>query len=570
MLEKLFKDFPVPAWADERYKRLAFLDAAIDGQMFNSLKGSFYDASPLEAIGRRARLTARKPSVRYNIARYVARQSARKLFAGRHAPKFVHPKNAKLALAAEALMREGFLKTRILQAAVWGSVGSVAITFTILPGGDKQPRIIFNVQRARDCWPTLDELGELKCLRLAYTVKGVQLVALGMTVDMKNAPLKADEDYWFVRDYCPGREVTYIPPRVGTEIDGVEIDKVIRAVKLTEFKDLAFDAPGDLVAAHWFVNLSGGEFPDGACTWEDALPGMVEISVTLSNVGRGVRYNGTPMLVVIGNKHSRSGGGRLAPGEPPIGRDAADVLHLNAETTEQGAKVTGKGDAKLLEMRGNSVAAALKYVEAVRKYSLELVGASRKDPDRSHWPQSGKAMELLDEDFFDLVNELRTGYGEYGVIPLMKKALTVASALKHPLLAGVDLRDLDELALKWPRPYQPSAQEIQNFAVALSTLVTGKPGKGATAGDGAAATPVPGIITAQEAHEMLDEFMDTPSKTTSVAVQQRPRVDGTEDEPTPGRGDGAGNGVDITQRHPQGRQLPERETPLNPPPYSQQ
>lgn len=556
MLEVLKDKFSYPSWADERYRRLAFLDAVLAGELFKTLRGSFFDDTTHISSGRKAKLTDRRPSARFNLARMVGRQTARKLFSGRHAPRFEHEENPALALAAEALMREGFLKTRILQAVTWGSVGSVAVQFCIRDGGEGIPRIVFNVYRARMCHPTIDSLGELKSLRLWYVISAKDAKALS-DKDMEGNQIKDDRTYWFVRDFLPGREVTYVPVEVGSEKNGVDLDSVIQYIELTPIPRLDFKFGPEIVPAHWFVNLAGGEFPDGASTWEDAVPGMIEIAFTLSQLGRGVRYNATPQLVTIGR--AKKSGGPYAPGQPRISRDAAQTIELDAESEDPGGKKEGRGDAKLLEMKGMAVKAGLDYCERIRKYSLEQIGASRKDPDRLHFPQSGKAMELLDEDFFDLVGELRTCYGDYGLVPLMKKAIVVAEKAGHPLLKGVSLDDLDKLSLKWPRPYQPTAQEIQLFAQAMSLLTQGPKGAEGEASEG--------VLDMDKARQMLDQFMDTPSKTTSIALQQRPRK---ESSPRTKPETPDGKTFDPFKVQPQGKELPSKTTSLDPPPYHQQ
>lgn len=559
MLDTLRDNFPYPTWADARYRRLAFLDAILAGELFKNLKFSFFDER--RTVNRhKVLMSERRPSVRYNIARMVGRQIARKLFSGRHAPRFDHPSNTPLALAAEALMREGFLKTRILQAVTWGSVGSVAIQFCVQNGGEGVPRIVFNVYRARMCYPTLDALGELKSLRLWYVITAASAKGLSKT-DHLGRPIKDDGKYWFVRDFLPGREVTYVPVEVGSKKDGVSFDRVIQTTTdLNPLKDLAFDFDAKIVPAHWFVNLAGGDFPDGACTWEDAVPGMIDIAFTLSQLGRGVRYNATPQLVTIGGK--KKADVPYAPDSPRYSRDASEVIALAAEHEEPGGGKHGRGDAKLLEMNGTAIKAGLDYCERVRKYALEQIGASRKDPDRLHFPQSGKAMELLDEDFFDLVGDLKTCYGTYGLVPLMKKAIVLCKAKKHPLLEGVSIKDLDKLTLKWPRPYQPTAQEVQLFAQALALMTQGA--KGAKGEEGA---PAAGIITMEQAKKHWDEFMDTEGETTSLAIQQQPRAEGDE-HASPAKPNS--EQVDENEVQPQGRDLPPEHTSLGNKPYTQQ
>ncbi len=597
MLKTLWDKFPFPEWADQRTRRLMFLDAALDGNLYNALPGSFYD--DLLAGGKRLFLRDRRPSTPYNLPRYVARQSARKLFAGRHAPKFTHPDD-KVAAAAEGLMREGFLKSRILQAAVWGSVGSVAVTFCILPGGEGVPRIVFDVWRSVQCWPILDELGELKSLRIAYPILGKQVLGpkLNFERDAAGDLVGPHDKYWFVRDYLTGREITYVPWKLGTRLkDGTEVDRVILRLPPEEMvqapkghePQLDYPVLGDVLPAHWFINLAGGEYPDGASTWEDALPFACEISYTMSNLGRGVRYNGTPRLAVVGpTVYEVEDVARNR--QMTFDFDSGSVLRLAGGASTGTGQTREAGDAKLLEMRGNGMKAGLDYIERVRKYGLEIVGASRKDPDRSHWPQSGKAMEMLDEDNWDLIAELRTSYGDYGLLPLIKKAMTVAAAAGHPLMKGVDLAKLDQLALDWPAPYLPGAQEFYQYAQALSILVKGAPSpgdqptptapKGGDGGEGKEgagdkpSSPAPmqeGILTVEKARKLLDLFLDMPPANPPVAVQQRARDGdvGTEPQasrPEENQSESAGKSL-LTNRYPKAGSVPGKETSLNPPPY---
>ena len=60
MLKNLWNSFPFPEWADQRTRRLMFLDAALDGNLYNALPGSFYD--DLLTGGRRLFLRDRRPS----------------------------------------------------------------------------------------------------------------------------------------------------------------------------------------------------------------------------------------------------------------------------------------------------------------------------------------------------------------------------------------------------------------------------------------------------------------------------------------------------------------------------
>lgn len=447
------------AYNSARYQRLEILDSLLDGYFYNHLMYDFEQESTRgdEYIP----ISKRIPSVQFQLPNQVAVRSARKLFAGRNRPHLVHT-DPKLVSALLSIMHEGFLDSRLLKTAVDGSVGSAVMLFRILPSGDGSKRIIFETHRSKWCQPRFDPLGELKDLRINYTTSGQSLLMCGFEADYMGESLDPSKKYWFIKNLDINQEITYNP------ILEVEYDPFDPADKnkLSIFNERTYDY--GFVPAHWFVNLAGGDMPDGACTWEAAIPISIHLDYTLSQLGRGLWYNAAPQLVVQGELKNYV----VNDKGQTIVRGPATQLHFDMPEKNPNGTYGG-GDAHLLEMAGTGLTASLNYVETLRKYALESIQLSRKDPDKmGSAPLSGKAMELLEDDFVDLLQELRTSYGEMGFLPILKKAVVAAEKEGHAVMKGVSLKSLNELTLQWPKQFALSSDELLKFSQAIIAMAT--------------------------------------------------------------------------------------------------
>jgi len=444
---KISEKIPFPGWVRKcpRFKRLDILDRLLDGTFYDHLPFAFYDEKdPNHKEGGINPLVERRPSAQFRLPRMVARQTARKLFSGRHIPRLRH-KDKKAAKRLEAILVKMKFWSTMREAALFGSVGSVAVTFVIDQGG----AAALTVWRGKFCWPSFDASGELQSLRVCYPADGHELKARGMTVE------KPGKQHWYIRDFTPQADVTYQPPIVDdwNPVEGfADPDRQL-------VEHLSVPNPLAFVPGVWLRNLESGTFPDGTCTFEDAIPDSIELDYTFSQVGRGIRYNAAPQLMVRGEI--------LNADEDGADRGPVTVLQVQvAKKSDGGDDQEGAGDAKLLEMTGSGVEASLKYVEALRKYALEQIEAFRKDPEHMTRVVSGRAMEFLDEESNDLVADLRSCYGEYGGLRLIKKMVTALRVLGHAK-AGVESMALDGLSLLWPRQFQPTPQDLQSMIPAL-------------------------------------------------------------------------------------------------------
>lgn len=522
MFKSLSTGIPVPPWADDRWKRLHLYDLWLQGMFYDHLTHSFYE----EAEGDRyIPLANRRPSVQFNLPRHISSLVARKLFGGRHIPRLIR-RGQDLSLqdatmtSLNEVLEESQFWSKMLEAAFWGSVGAVAVTFRVFKKEDQQNtgRLVFDVWKAQECYPSFDKFNELSQLRIARTGTGRDFERFGypkpLDVNSKVTDYVPDKYYWFVRDLTAVEEKTYRPmEEKAWSPTGAGVENPINLqedVSKTVQHRLGF------VPGVWILNMPGGIAPDGMCTWDAALNTCIEGDYTMSQLGRGIRYAAAPQLVIKGDLQNWDWSN---PSEVKLNRSPANVLQLPADTRDAMGGQTSGGEASLLEMKGNGIASGLAYYEHIRKIALEQISASRKDPDKFRIPQSGRAMEVLEEEFHDLVMEQRTYYGEGGALPLLRKAFMAA---RQTNMLKLDKSMVQELALLWPRLYQPTPMDLQSFAQAMLILVgtPGVPAQKSANGTMGRGTPPQGIaiVKPEEARQLFEAMVDIPPKPTPVGT----------------------------------------------------
>ncbi len=535
MFKSISKDIPMPDWADDRWKRLYRFDLWLQSQFYDHLEHSFYEEAEGETY---IPIAQRRPSVQFNLPAHISSSIARKLFGGRHVPRLIRRgtegqfEQEPVMTRLNEIVSESQFWAKMLEAAFWGSVGSVAVTFRVSAQTQNTGKLVFDVWRARDCYPDFDKFGELSKLRITRTGLGRDFICLDypkpLDKNSKRVDYEPDKFYWFVRDLTATQEITYIPMEESAW-KPTGLDAEDEWIELQEDKEKTVTHNLGFVPGVWIQNMPGGTLPDGQCTWERALNTCIEADYTMSQLGRGIRYAAAPQLVIKGDLRNWDWSN---PGNVKLTKSPAHVLQLEADTKDAtGGTVTG-GSASLLEMKGNGIQSGLSYYEHIRKIALEQISASRKDPDKFRVPQSGRAMEVLDEDFHDLVHEQRQYYGDGGALPLLRKAFI--AGIKSNMLKGVDKALVQELTLLWPRLYQPSPMDIQAFAMAMEILV-GVPGSPAASGaNGSMGRAIPQqgimIIKPEEARQLFEAMVDIPPKPAPVGVSV-PKVT-PQDEPS--------------------------------------
>ena len=403
------------------------------------LDGTFYDALPFQfheersSSGEYIPLRSRRPSVRYALCRIVVEDSIALLFSEGHFPTIDASDRPTRTILA-SIVKETRLNHVMTEAAICGSIGSIAILMRVLRG-----RLFFDILDTIHLAPTWEpeEPDALQSVLEKYKVAG-QLLAANGYPDVDPAI-----DYWFMRRWDLQEEIWYQPWPVGADADP-EIDPV-RTIR----HGLGF------VPLVWIRNLPGlsatGDRNDGACTFRAGIETQIEIDYQLSQAGRGLKYSSDPTLLIK----------EPATTDSEIVKGAGNAL-----------VVSEKGDAKLLEIGGTASAAVIEYVRTLREFAMESVHGNRANADRLTSAQSGRALELMNQGLIWLADNLRVSYGEGALLALAQMVLR-ASQVYRLRVYGQEISPLDpatRLSLIWPRWYAPSSDDRQKDAQTLATL----------------------------------------------------------------------------------------------------
>ena len=428
MFETICDAVPADTALPARVKRLDVLRRVLDGTIYDGLPYQFHEER--NGAGEYVPLRLRRPSVRYGLCRVVVEDSVALLFSAGHFPT-VDCADPVLATALADIMRETRLNEVMIDAAIRGSVGSVAVLMRVLRG-----RIFFSVLESLYLTPVWDVAAPDTLGRVIekYKVSGADLVAQGYE-DADPASV-----YWFQRIWDGLAETWYLP-WPADDATAVPVVDAQRSV----VHGLGF------VPLVWIRNLPGGDGIDGACTFRAAIETNIEIDYQLSQAGRGLKYSSDPTLLIK----------EPATSDSEIVKGAGNAL-----------VVSEKGDAKLLEIGGTACEAVISYVRTLREFALEAMHGNRASADRLTAAQSGRALELLNQGLIWLADNLRISYGDSGVLALLRMAVK-ASERFALVVMGETLPPLDpaqRLTLRWPRWYASSADDRLKEAQAIATL----------------------------------------------------------------------------------------------------
>lgn len=426
MFETICSLIPNDPAYPERTRRLDILTRVLEGRLYDVLPHEFHEERG--AGGEYIPLRRRRPSVRYPLAKIVVDDSLSLVFGEGHFPT-LECSNARNRALLGDIARESALNQMMLDAALRGSVGSVAVLLRVLSG-----RVFVRVLPSMYLKPEWrpDAPDQLARVTECFRVPGRMLVEQGYAID---DPLV---EFWFQRVWDDAAETWFVPTPAS---DGrpSEID-ALRSVQ----HGLGF------VPIVWIKNLPGGDDIDGACTFRSAVETSIEIDYQLSQAGRGLKYSSDPTLLI----------------REPAGMDNEIVRGAGNALV-----VSEKGDAKLLEIGGTAASAVIEYVRFLRELALEGLHGNRAGADRLAAPQSGRALELMNQGLIWLADNLRVSYGN-ALLQLAQMIVRVSSI--YPLVVrGEVMAPLDAsapISLRWPNWYPPDAPDRQSDAATLTTL----------------------------------------------------------------------------------------------------
>jgi hypothetical protein len=557
MLQKILqKYYQFQPWQEacKRFKKLQYLDAWLDGEFYSAIPTSFADEE--DGSGRYISIHDRRPAVQHNLPGHIADLCARKLFGGRHAPRIRHKDNKK-RLAVQAFIEETGLISKMMETVKRGSVGSVLVMFRMrkVKGQDK-PQSVVEITKARVVTPVFDSYNQLEEVRIHYPIPGWQVPSF-FEVDAEGKPIKSSNKYWFIRHVNDKEDCLYYPiiEQKWNPVEGYSNPKMTQFLK----EGAKANNPLGFLPAVWIQNQTGGEFPDGKSTFESALNNFIEYDYMSSQTGRGLFYHASPQLVIKGNiKGSDDDPDATQRSKGQITGPAHTLMLEADEKNGVGGDLSGH-DAKLLDTNAQGLSTAIDFASKLKHTSLEQVSAVRKDLESIEGSMSGKAMELIDQDFLDLIEELRVQYCDKGYLCLLKKMLKAAKIMGHPLLEGISEKDIDGLSLQYPPYSTPEPQEFL-FIVQALTAATGqadKPAAGGADGAAPAGPKVKPLLTPEEAtyylKTVMDFFMDSEDQPTINETEEDEKETEEEPLPQPGSADPANGeeaGPDVLDEYP--------------------
>lgn len=129
MFETICDSVPADGDLPARSRRLDILRRVLDGSIYDHLPYQFHEER--NGAGEYVPLRMRRPSVRYGLCRVVVEDSVALLFSNAHFPS-LDCQDDRLDRVLSDMIAETRLNETMIDAAIRGSVGSVAILMRVL------------------------------------------------------------------------------------------------------------------------------------------------------------------------------------------------------------------------------------------------------------------------------------------------------------------------------------------------------------------------------------------------------------------------------------------------------
>ncbi len=420
-----------------RRERIAALSRVLAGEQYDHLPTPF--SVERNSGGEYIPLDQRRPSIRTGWSRTVVDDSVSMLFGQGRWPSPSAPSidgaESPTIHALKAMVESTQIASTMLEAAMVGSVGSVAILFRVLAN---QP--YFDVFPTPYLTPEYDPVAPrtLKRVTERRKVRRAELVASGYT-DLPDDV----STFWFQRVWDAQEEIWFLPWPTG---DANQVPQ----------RDPARSAVHGLGAVPmvWVKNLPGGDAIDGACTFAPGIDTEIEADYQLSQGGRGLKYSSDPTLLI----------------KEPAGPDGSPSRIGGAASA---LIVSSDGDAKLLEISGSAAEAVISYVGHLHKCAMGAMHGDGSDRDKMGSAQSGRAMELMKQPLIWLTSRLRMSYGDGAVLQLLRLVCLASTRIKDGVICGSQAQtalDATGLTLTWPPFFHPTYDDKRAEAAAMTAL----------------------------------------------------------------------------------------------------
>ncbi len=450
-----------------------------------------YYGTKIPDISGSPRVSDRKPSVVYPMARMIVNRFVSLLFGEHRFPRFHWTTDPNTEEWFAEYLTEIYLKENIMEAATnGGAMGSSVLGFKILK--DRIQVETFNSKWVTPIWEDF-HAGIMEAFRFMYPY--VQ--------NVYNEEKEKFELKWFLyrRVITKMQDIVFEPQELIKTDNGEyklknKAEKPIVDKKNSSTHNLGF------VPAIFLQNIPRYDQIDGDPSPEGGYELFDSINEQLSAIQYALHGNLDPTLVIA-----------LDPEEAAkLGYKPGQDIQLGSRG--KGLVVGANGSVKFLEMEGEALRIAIEFVEKLREKALEVCQCVIADPVRiSGNAQSAAAIVKLFEYMLAKADILRCQYGERGMKPFI---VMIARALeKYPKLV-TPLKHVDEngevaeikpnlgfskkdLQVVWPDYFEPMMADIFQAAEAASMARAQKP-----------------VTTVERAVKFLAQFLKDPNPLQTI------------------------------------------------------
>lgn len=439
--------------------------------------GRQYDhLRPWDAQG--VALRDKAPAYRVRLAHSIVRTYVDHLFGADNQPTFAVEGDDALTASLTEILDELDLELRLPEIGRLGALhGMVAVGFHAFEGG----RIDLEIIQGATATVTLGSQDRAQALdrRIAFD----DVLRL---VEQWHAPQVGEDgeqrEVWHRREWTPDATIEFVP--IVDPPDPTAL-RWIKDEAATVEHGLGF------VPVVWIRNLEIADDTDGEPLLGPAeFEAEDEINYTLSQTGRGLRYNQEPTLVLSGVGSD--------PSDEQIRRGDGNTLLLSASIRAPETLPR----AELLEIEGQGTEQALAYVKTLRDLIYETTHVVRHDPERAAGAMSGAAIERLKEPTIMMAKLARVYYGR-ALARLCSKLLRARGLADGPVPVHVT----------WPPVVPPTHEDAAQVAATVTMLLS------------------EGLLTRRKAIELLapyikvgnvDEYLDELDAEEAAQGTQQP------------------------------------------------
>lgn len=416
----------IPNNWNPRQVRIYLYDLIHSGEIYDNLIPWHNEYRKGSRSGTYVPIVERRPCIIYKLPKIIVEESVGMLFGENHFPT-LRCESEETEQFLQKITQLSKLQAKMIAAAKAGAVGSVCVIVKVL-----NTQFYFDVMDTLYLFPVFDRLEPEKLSELTekLCVKGFDLIYRGYEISDEDQ----NKDFWMVRKWTQTEEIYYKPQK-----DEKDWEKNLRVDKeKSSFHNFGF------VPSVWIKNMpSVNASVDGPCTFEAAIDICIETDYLLSQNARLLRYSSDPTMVVkdastLEGNELIKGGGILNVGE--------------------------NGDAFMVEMNGKSSAAVIEFCTHLRQLAMEAVRGNRSNPEKLSALNSGKALQMLNQPLISLASELRTSYGDSGLLEIYKIILMICetgTTQISDIYGGVgDIKKaVETMKLDWPEWYPETPED---------------------------------------------------------------------------------------------------------------